>query len=38
MLAELRRIFDIHQHSGRVRMEYDTKIFLGKLSSQSQET
>jgi SAM-dependent methyltransferase len=38
MLAELRRIFDIHQHSGRVRMEYDTKIFFGKFSSQSQET
>ena len=38
MLAELRRIFDIHQRSGRVRMEYDTKIFFGKLSSQSQET
>src|SRR5215469_14971746 len=38
MLAELRRIFDIHQHSGRVRMEYDTNIFFGKLSAQSQET
>src|SRR5215472_8257978 len=29
MLAELRRIFEIHQRSGRVRMEYDTKIFFG---------
>jgi hypothetical protein len=38
MLAELRRIFEIHQHSGRVRLEYDTKIFFGKLSAQSQET
>jgi SAM-dependent methyltransferase len=37
MLAELRRIFDLHQRSGRVRMEYDTKIFFGKLSSRSQE-
>ena len=38
MLEELRRIFELHQHSGRVRMEYDTKIFFGKLSAQSQET
>jgi len=38
MLAELRRIFDLHQHSGRVRMEYETKIFFGKLAAQSEET
>ena len=38
MLAELRRIFEIHQHAGHVRMEYDTKIYFGKLSAQSQET
>lgn len=38
MLAELRRIFDLHQHAGRVRMEYDTKIFFGTLSDPSQET
>jgi SAM-dependent methyltransferase len=33
MLADLRRIFDQHEQNGRVRMEYDTKIFFGKLST-----
>lgn len=32
MLAELRQIFDAHQQNGRVRMEYDTNIYVGKLS------
>ena len=32
MLAELRRIFDAHAQSGRVRIEYDTNIYFGKLS------
>jgi SAM-dependent methyltransferase len=31
MLADLRRIFDKHQRSGLVRMEYDTNIYFGKL-------
>jgi SAM-dependent methyltransferase len=31
MLAELRRIFDTHQQGGRVRMEYDTNIYFGRL-------
>ena len=31
MLAELRRIFDVHQHDGQVRMEYDTNIYFGRL-------
>lgn len=32
MLADLRRIFDTYQHSGFVRMEYDTNIYFGRLS------
>jgi SAM-dependent methyltransferase len=31
MLADLRRMFDKHQRSGLVRMEYDTNIYFGKL-------
>jgi SAM-dependent methyltransferase len=31
MLADLRRMFDKHQRGGRVRMEYDTNIYFGKL-------
>jgi SAM-dependent methyltransferase len=31
MLADLRRMFDKHQHGGLVRMEYDTNIYFGKL-------
>ena len=30
MLAELRRIFDIHQRDGHVSFLYDTKIVIGK--------
>ena len=33
MLVELRRIFENHQKSGLVRMEYDTKLYLGQLVS-----
>ena len=33
MLSELRRIFDAHQHGGRVRMDYDTNVYFGKLTS-----
>jgi SAM-dependent methyltransferase len=33
MMAELRRIFDLHQESGRLRMEYETKIYFGQLKS-----
>lgn len=32
MLAELRRMFDKHQRGGGVRMEYDTNIYIGRLS------
>lgn len=31
MLAELRRIFDEHQEDGRVRLVYDTELYLGRL-------
>jgi ubiquinone/menaquinone biosynthesis C-methylase UbiE len=31
MLSELHRIFDTHQQGGRVRMEYDTNIYFGRL-------
>ena len=31
MLAELRRIFDAYQSGGKVRMEYDTKLYFGQL-------
>ena len=33
MLVELRRIFENHQKSGLVRMEYDTKLYFGQLST-----
>ena len=33
MLVELRRIFENHQKSGLVRMEYDTKLYFGRLST-----
>ena len=33
MLAELRRIFAAHQSSGIVRMEYDTKLYFGRLAT-----
>ena len=32
MLRELRDLFDAHQTGGRVRLEYDTKIYFGQLS------
>ncbi|HEX8180334.1 MAG TPA: class I SAM-dependent methyltransferase [Pyrinomonadaceae bacterium] len=32
MLAELRRIFDLHQRAGRVTIEYDTKLYYGRLA------
>jgi ubiquinone/menaquinone biosynthesis C-methylase UbiE len=31
MVTELRRILDTHQVGGRVRMEYDTKLYFGQL-------
>lgn len=31
MLAELRRFFDAHQSGGKVRMEYDTKLYFARL-------
>jgi len=33
MISELRRIFEAHQNSGSVRMEYDTKLYFGRLSA-----
>jgi SAM-dependent methyltransferase len=32
MLARLRLIFDAHQQNGRVAIEYDTLVYLGRLS------
>lgn len=32
MLFDLRKIFEKHQRNGRVRMEYDTNIYFGRLS------
>ncbi len=31
MLAALRRLFDLHQQAGQVTIEYDTKIYYGRL-------
>ena len=33
MIADLKRLFEKHQRGGRVRMEYDTNIYYGKLSA-----
>lgn len=32
MLADLRRIFDVHQVNGTVSIQYDTRVFYGQLS------
>jgi ubiquinone/menaquinone biosynthesis C-methylase UbiE len=32
MMAELQRIFDAHNHDGRVRLEYTTHIYFGRLA------
>jgi hypothetical protein len=32
MLAELRRIFDSHQSGGKIRMEYDTRLYCARLA------
>ncbi len=32
MIAELRRLFDIHQIGGAVSFEYDTQVYIGRLS------
>jgi len=34
MLAELKRVFDVHQEDGRVRFEYKTQIQYGQLKPQ----
>jgi hypothetical protein len=31
MMAELQRIFDTHNQAGRVRLEYSTRIYFGRL-------
>ena len=33
MLAELPRLFEAHAREGRVEFEYDTRLFVGRLSS-----
>lgn len=30
MLAAMRRVFDAHQRGGRVTMQYDARLFLGR--------
>jgi hypothetical protein len=30
MIAELRRLFDRHQHRGQVAFEYDTLVYCGR--------
>lgn len=37
MLAELQQIFEKYQRGGRVRMEYDTNIYFGRLSAQENQ-
>jgi len=32
MLAELRRTFDLHQHSGKVAFDYITRLYYGRLA------
>jgi ubiquinone/menaquinone biosynthesis C-methylase UbiE len=32
MLAELRCLFDLHQRDGRVTIEYDTRVYYGRLA------
>jgi SAM-dependent methyltransferase len=32
MLQELRRIFDLHNHNGRVTFEYNTRLYYGQLT------
>ena len=36
MLAELRQIFDQHQQDGVVAIEYDTRLFYGKIQGESR--
>jgi hypothetical protein len=31
MMAELRRIFDVHAREGKVKFEYNTRVFYGHL-------
>ena len=35
MMAELRKMFDAHNESGRIRLEYTTRIYFGHLSGGS---
>jgi len=32
-MAELQRIFDAHNQAGRVRLEYSTRIYFGRLNA-----
>ena len=34
MLAELEKLFDMHEENGRVRFEYETHIYYGQLQAQ----
>jgi SAM-dependent methyltransferase len=38
MLAELHRLFDRHQRDGRVRVEYDAKLYYGRLNRTTHQT
>ena len=33
MLEHLKKIFEKHQTTGRVRIEYDTRVYFGKLAA-----
>jgi len=33
MMAELQRIFDAHQQDGRVRLEYSTRVYFGRMGA-----
>lgn len=33
MMAELRKLFDAHQHDGQVRMDYFTRLYYGQLQA-----
>jgi hypothetical protein len=36
MMAELQRIFDAYNQAGRVRLEYSTRIYFGRLAVPSK--
>ena len=38
MIMDLKRLFEKHQRNGRVRMEYDTNIYFGKLQLSAERS